>query len=491
MVTQQIFLPMVPDSAPIVINIAQYDFDSTGYAGRLFFNLVNNGVAYDMDGATAIFQGEKPDGTMFAYPATVVNDSVVRVNVRQQMTVVSGRVVCQLVLSNTDGQIGSFNVWLEVQPSSGSGSDPSETDIPALIAQAKEYADEAEQAAQDAAAWSAHPPYIGANGNWFVYDVDEEIYVDTGVYASGSEGNKWYTGTAVSGKSSTPTVFPTGITNALEGDMYLNKQEGAIYQCTLGGAPTVAKWVYVMTLTGGGGGTDDYPELSNKPQINGVTLVGNQTGHDLGLQNELTEGAGININPSTLELSIDLLAGSNITLETKPSGAVEISSTGGGGTGGHNMIPAPNASLTEEEVVDAFDDAVGVDGGANDDVASVFGITNWSNTMSKTYIIRGTAVDSPIGPTGIGTWDTTQSHADWITIPELIGIGSMENVDFKFTFDPKKSGTIVFGGAWIDDTAGKMCIKFANELSPEDQQTAVVGVEIITKRTQIVDVSFT
>lgn len=39
---------------------------------------------------------------------------------------------------------------------------------------------------------------------------------------------------------------------------------------------------------GGGGGTTNYNSLSNRPQINGTTLSGNKTGHQLGLQNELT-----------------------------------------------------------------------------------------------------------------------------------------------------------------------------------------------------------
>lgn len=34
---------------------------------------------------------------------------------------------------------------------------------------------------------------------------------------------------------------------------------------------------------GGGGGTSDYPQLTNKPQINSVTLVGNKTSSDLGV----------------------------------------------------------------------------------------------------------------------------------------------------------------------------------------------------------------
>lgn len=39
---------------------------------------------------------------------------------------------------------------------------------------------------------------------------------------------------------------------------------------------------------GGGGGTTNYNLLQNKPQINGVTLSGNKTTEDLGLEKSLT-----------------------------------------------------------------------------------------------------------------------------------------------------------------------------------------------------------
>lgn len=39
----------------------------------------------------------------------------------------------------------------------------------------------------------------------------------------------------------------------------------------------------VMGIGGGEGGTSNYNELSNKPQINGVTLSGNKTASDLGI----------------------------------------------------------------------------------------------------------------------------------------------------------------------------------------------------------------
>ena len=47
---------------------------------------------------------------------------------------------------------------------------------------------------------------------------------------------------------------------------------------------TSHKWVNGA----GGGGTTDYTDLSNKPSVNGVTLSGNKTSADLGLQSELT-----------------------------------------------------------------------------------------------------------------------------------------------------------------------------------------------------------
>lgn len=43
-----------------------------------------------------------------------------------------------------------------------------------------------------------------------------------------------------------------------------------------------------LTKGGGGSGTDNYNELSNKPQINGNALTGNKTGANLGLQDAIT-----------------------------------------------------------------------------------------------------------------------------------------------------------------------------------------------------------
>lgn len=51
---------------------------------------------------------------------------------------------------------------------------------------------------------------------------------------------------------------------------------------------------------GGSGGTSDYTELTNKPSINSVTLTGNKSLNDLGIQGELTAGSNITINNGTI-----------------------------------------------------------------------------------------------------------------------------------------------------------------------------------------------
>ena len=53
---------------------------------------------------------------------------------------------------------------------------------------------------------------------------------------------------------------------------------------------TIARALAIKAQQGGGsGGTSDYQELTNKPSINGVTLEGNKTSSDLGIETGVTE----------------------------------------------------------------------------------------------------------------------------------------------------------------------------------------------------------
>jgi len=77
---------------------------------------------------------------------------------------------------------------------------------------------------------------------------------DTG--ATGQRGSQAFMGTGITGTSTTATVFSgSGVSSALVGDFYINTSTGNLYQCTVAGAASVAKWVYKGALKGPKGDT--------------------------------------------------------------------------------------------------------------------------------------------------------------------------------------------------------------------------------------------
>lgn len=73
--------------------------------------------------------------------------------------------------------------------------------------------------------------------------------------ATGQRGSLWYNGTGITGTSTTATVFSgSGVTAALVGDYYTNTGTGAdrgrVYNCTVSGNASTAKWVYAGTMLG-------------------------------------------------------------------------------------------------------------------------------------------------------------------------------------------------------------------------------------------------
>lgn len=65
------------------------------------------------------------------------------------------------------------------------------------------------------------------------------------------------------------------------GDTTSTLTNGFFYKCVEDSGSY--SWVQKNVQAGGGGGTGDYDELSNRPKINDVTLTGNKTSSDLGL----------------------------------------------------------------------------------------------------------------------------------------------------------------------------------------------------------------
>ena len=214
------------------------------------------------------------------------------------------------------------------------------------------------------------------------------------------------------------------------------------------------------------------------------------------------------IDAAEAEDFISLLAGSNISITPDATNKTIEISLDGGGIGGHNMLPTPSSSIIESDVVDAVKGGI-TEGGINDDVASLYGVGKWSNTMTKTFEIKGKAGSSTrITQSGIGTWPadpqnpTAAELETWIPIRELYGIWSSgDDVHFKLGFHLETvSVPITLGGYYIDDNCtmsdgqggtipcGRIVIKFGNEIPEADTHTAVISVEMTIKRTDIIEV---
>lgn len=114
---------------------------------------------------------------------------------------------------------------------------------------------------------------------------------------------------------------------------------------------------------GGTGGTSNYPDLANKPQINGVELVGNKTSEDLGIEPGVTEEVltqALAAEAASREKQDDLLqgeiegkiaaanilAGENIEISQEGNN-VTISSTAEGET----YTAGTNIEITEDNVI--------------------------------------------------------------------------------------------------------------------------------------------
>lgn len=86
-----------------------------------------------------------------------------------------------------------------------------------------------------------------------------ELGVPQGIQGvQGVRGITAYQGSAITGTSTTPTAYATGIASALAGDLYLytgsdNANIGNVYTCTQGGDASTALWAYATNWRGAPG----------------------------------------------------------------------------------------------------------------------------------------------------------------------------------------------------------------------------------------------
>lgn len=170
MITQAFDLNMIPNSAPVVVHVDQYDHGD----GRLIISLYKDTVAYTPSG-TAKIQGRKPDGHGFEYACTI-SGNIVTADLTEQMTAVSGQVRCQIVVTESGDRTGTFAFILEVQPSAlPNDSEMSDSDYQ-LVEQMLE-------AASDSEAWA-----VGERDGVPVDPTDETYHNNSKWWAEQSGG---------------------------------------------------------------------------------------------------------------------------------------------------------------------------------------------------------------------------------------------------------------------------------------------------------------
>ena len=256
----------------------------------------------------AVLAAEKSDGTQLLNSCSIENDTVIY-DLTAQTTACPGRLDCEVRLYGAENRLliaPRFSVYVESSAIDENAVESSDefTALNELILKAgassglriKGYfpsADELERIAYpeagDAYGIGMQPPY-----DIYVWDALNGIWVNNGKLTGGTGGEKgekgdkgdkgdtgvrgsrWFSGTALTGTSSAPSVFAdSGIAEALSGDRYLNTLTCNIYECTLTGGAEAALWKYSGCIkgadgasggTGGSGGSGSeglwYPTVS-------------------------------------------------------------------------------------------------------------------------------------------------------------------------------------------------------------------------------------
>lgn len=176
---QTINLNLIPGSVLPVVNVSQYD------EGRQFAIAVYDGAAaYSLAGKTVQIQGLKADGHGFMYgqsdtvhgnAVVSVSTNVVTITTPKQMTAAEGNARVELrIKDSSDNVVHTLNFILCVELSAL----PDNAEM-----SASEYS-YVQHLIDVAEGLSINVPYIGANGNWWIWDAVTEQYVDSGVDAS-------------------------------------------------------------------------------------------------------------------------------------------------------------------------------------------------------------------------------------------------------------------------------------------------------------------
>ena len=243
MIIQEFDLNMIPDSAPVVVHVNQYDKGT----GRLKASLYKYDTPYSPSNTpTVTIQGSKPDGKGFQYGASV-SGNVVTANLTEQMTAVAGITKVQIVVIEANNQTGTFVFFLDVQASAlPQDADMSESEYQLV----EQLIDQAQKAAQKM-------PIIGNNGNWYIWSFTDDMYVDSGVNAT---VDMEISDVTMLAPEATPYVTNTGTASNPIFHLYIPRGRG-VYSITKTGTEGL---IDTYTITYSDGFTQTYTIANGK-----------------------------------------------------------------------------------------------------------------------------------------------------------------------------------------------------------------------------------
>ena len=242
--------------------LAVLDVPQNNIGRGAMVTLTAGGAVVIPENETVEVYAKKPDGTK-VYNTVIVAGNQLQVAFSPQMTAVEGILQVELQMIDSTGNSITTPIFAVriLKSNIDANAITSKDDFQALVdalAEVEEIkstiqkGDPGEDATIQVGTVTASDP--GSNPQVNNSGTEQDAVFDF-VFPRGDPGSMWYQGDAITGTSTSGTVFTgSGIENAELNDMYLNTGSGAdkgnIYVCVLAGPASTAQWAYKQNIMG-------------------------------------------------------------------------------------------------------------------------------------------------------------------------------------------------------------------------------------------------